>query len=185
MEKQKDLFGIAVTEKTKKPTRLEKSLSDYDKTTFSNRLKRLKYIKRIYPNGLFIAGDMEFVFTLGEIEQCYINGNFIAVLVLTQSFIEKLFTVFFIEKGYDNETKYGLDKLIKYARKNSLIHTTILEMVDSLRLKRNPFVHVKDSDYQHNLSRRVFKNKTRPDEQLEKDAKEGIEVLFFILANKL
>ncbi len=185
METQKDLFGKVVKEKVRKPTRLEKSLLDYDKASFDDRLKRLNYIKKIYPDGLLLLGDMEFVFTFGEIKECYINGHFIAVIVLTQSFIEKIFTKFFLERGFEKETNYGIDKMIKFARKNALIHSTILDKVDELRLKRNPFVHSKDFEYPHSLSKRSFKNMTIPEKQLEKDAKEGIEILFFILSNKL
>lgn len=46
MEIQKDLFGKVVKEKVRKPTRLEKSLLDYDKASFDDRLKRLNYIKK-------------------------------------------------------------------------------------------------------------------------------------------
>lgn len=46
METQKDLFGKIVKEKVRKPTQLEKSLLDYDKASFNDRLKRLNYIKK-------------------------------------------------------------------------------------------------------------------------------------------
>lgn len=184
METKKDLFGNTIKEKVKRPTKLERFLVEYDKITFSDRLIRLNFINKTYPKGLLLAGDMEFVFTFGEIKECFINGHFIATIVLTQSFIEKIFTDLFLRKNLEKETKYGLDKMIKYARKNDLIHSTILNMVDTLRLKRNPFIHSKEFDYPYSLSRRTFNNGTQPSEQLEKDAKEGIQVLFFILSHK-
>jgi len=58
-------------------------------------------------------------------------------------------------------------------------------MVDNLRLKRNPFVHSKDLDYPHSLSRRSINNKTMPFEQLDKDAKEAMQILFYIMNNRL
>ena len=185
MEVKKDLFGNPVHEKKKRATKLEKSLTKYDKETFSDRLKRLTFINKIYPKGLILAGDMEFVFTFGEIKECYINGHFIATIILTQSFIEKIFIEFFNSKNLTKETNNGLDRMIKYARKKGLIHSTILNMVDDLRLKRNPFVHSKDYNYPHSLSHRTINNKTLPSEQLEKDAKEAIQVLFYIMNNKL
>ena len=132
-----------------------------------------------------LAGDMEFVFTFGEIKGCFINGHFIATIVLTQSFIEKIFIEHFNSKNLTKETNNGLDRMIKYARKNAIIHSIILDKVDGLRQKRNPFVHSKDWSYPYSLSHRIIKNKTQPYEQLEKDAKEAIQVLFFIMNNKL
>ena len=47
-------------------------------------------------------------------------GDFIATIILTQSFIEKLFIEFFNSKGLNKETNHGLDRMIKYARKSHL-----------------------------------------------------------------
>jgi len=185
MESNKDIFGNKIQVKKKGTTKLEKYLTDYDKQTFTERLARLSFINKMYPQGLILAGDMEFVFTFGEIKECYINGHFIATIVLTQSFIEKVFIEFFNSKNLSKETNNGLDRMIKYARKKSLINSVILNMVDNLRLKRNPFVHSKDFDYPHSLSQRTINNKTLPYEQLDKDAKEAMQILFYIMNNKL
>lgn len=185
MEINKDIFGNAIKEKKKRKTKLEKYLTDYDNDTFNDRLARLTFVNKMYPKGLILAGDMEFVFTFGEIKECYINGHFIATIILTQSFIEKVFIEFFNRKSLDKETNHGLDRMIKYARKKSLINSVILNMVDNLRLKRNPFVHSKDFDYPHSLSRRSINNKTLPLEQLDKDAKEAMQILFYIMNNRL
>lgn len=185
MEINKDIFGNAIKEKKKRKTKLEKYLTDNDIDTFDDRLARLTFVNKMYPKGLILAGDMEFVFTFGEIKECYINGHFIATIILTQSFIEKVFIEFFNSKSLSKETNHGLDRMIKYARKKSLINSVILNMVDNLRLKRNPFVHSKDFDYPHSLSRRTINNKTMPFEQLDKDAKEAMQIMFYIMNNRL
>lgn len=185
MVTKKDLFGKTINEVIKRPTRLEKALNDYDKSTYNERLRRLTYINKIYPKGLLLAGDMEFVFTFGEIKECFISGHFIATIILTQSFIEKIFHDFFIGQNLEKETKFGISKMIKYARKNNLIHSTILGKVNDLRLKRNPFTHSKDWDYPHSLSRRTFNSNTQPSDQLEKDATEAIQVMFYLTTHKL
>jgi len=84
MEINKDIFGNAIKEKKKRKTKLEKYLTDYDIDTFNDRLARLTFVDKMYPKGLILAGDMEFVFTFGEIKECYINGHFIATIILTQ-----------------------------------------------------------------------------------------------------
>lgn len=185
MEINKDIFGNTIEVKKRRKTKLEKYLTDYDSITFNDRLARLTFLNKMYPKGLILIGDMEFVFTFGEIKECYVNGNFIATIILTQSFIEKIFIEFFNSKNLNKETNHGLDRMIKYARKKSLINTVILNMVDNLRLKRNPFVHSKDFDYPHSLSRRTINNNTLPFKQLDKDAKEAMQILFFIINNRL
>ena len=180
MPTTKDIFENTLIEVKKRPTRLEKALTDYDKSTYNERLRRLTYINKIYPKGLLLCGDMEFVFTFGEAKECFISGHFIATIILAQAFIEKTFYDIFIRKNLEKEAKHGLYKMIKYARKNNLINPTILDKVDTLRLKRNPFTHPKDWSYPHNLSHRAFNNKTQPSDQLEKDATEAIQVMLYL-----
>jgi hypothetical protein len=185
MTTDKDLFGKAIKSAKKRPTRLEKALHDYDKFTYIDRLRRLTYINKIYPKGLMLAGDMEFVFTFGEVKECFISGHFIATIILAQSFIEKIIHGFFTSKNLEKETKFGLDNMIKFARKNNLIHPTILDKADILRLKRNPFTHSKDWNYPQSLSHRSFDNNIKPSDQLEKDATESIQIMFYLATHKL
>ena len=180
-----DLFGEKREKVKKRHRRHEKGLIQYDNMTFEERLRRLTYINKIYPKGLLLVGDMEFVFTFGETKDCFINGHFIATIMLAQSFIEKIFYDFFNRNNLEKQARSGLDSMIKYARQNNLINSLILNKVDSLRLKRNPFTHPKDWNYPHNLSNRIQKNKTQPHEQLEKDATEAIQVMFYLTSNKL
>lgn len=79
----------------------------------------------------------------------------------------------------------GLASMIKFARKHKLINELVLNKVDDLRLKRNPFTHTKDYSYPHTLQRRILKNKSQADKQLETDAKEAIQILFLITRHKL
>lgn len=179
MEKNTDLFGSEIKTKVYKSA-AEKELNSYDKALFPERLERLKFIKKHQQKGYSMFGDMEFVFTFTEIQQCYINGHFIATIVLSQSFLEKLLDIHLSKKGFEKVTKYGLEKMIKVAVKENILHPKILELLNSLRLKRNPFIHSKDWDYPHTLSKRSFENKLRPEEQLENDATEAINLLYTI-----
>ena len=185
MTETRDLFGKKPKPKKKRPTKLESRLLKLDKNSFSGRLDRLKFIYKVYPKGLLLSGDMEFVFTFTEVKDCFISGHFIATIVLAQAFIEKIFRQLFIDNGQQKEANEGLASMIKFARKNKLINTLIIDKVDELRLKRNPFTHTKDYNYSHTLQRRTLKNETQPNKQLENDAKDAIQILFLVLHNKL
>jgi len=179
MEKNTDLFGNEIKKKTYKST-TEKELISYDKILFPQRFERLKFVKKYNPKGFSMFGDMEFVFTFNEIQKCYVNGHFIATIVLSQSFLEKLLGIHLSKKGLEKETKYGLEKMIKVATRENILHPKVLELLNCLRLKRNPFIHSKSWDYPHTLSKRSFENKLRPEEQLEKDATEAMSLLYTI-----
>ena len=130
---------------------------------------------------------MEFVYTFSEAKDCYIAGHFIPTIILTQSFIEKIFHQFFEQKALEIIAKKGLDKMIKYAKQHNLVNTLILDNVDALRLKRNPFTHSKDWDYPHSISSRMVKGQsiTQPHVLLENDAREAIQVMFLLTTHKL
>jgi len=182
----KDLFENK-TKRKKRIPRIEKELYKYDKDSFPGRLERLKLIDKYMPKGFIISGDMEFVYTFSEAKDCFIAGHFIATIILAQSFIEKIFHLYFENNGLDSVAKRGLDKMIKYAKRHKLIDPFILNKVDNLRLKRNPFTHLKDYSYPHSLSKRMVAKKTfiQPVELLEKDATEAIEVMLFLTTHKL
>ncbi len=180
-----DLFGNTPRTIKKRPTKLENALLKYDNSTFAERLERLKFIHKIYPGGLLLSGDMEFVFTFSEIKECFISGHFIATIVLTQAFIEKIFHQFFTDNDEIKIANQGLASMIKFARKNNMIISLILDRVDDLRLKRNPFTHTKEYSYPHTLQKRILKNKSQADKQLDDDAREAIQILFLITRHKL
>lgn len=179
-----DLFGKSTPPK-KRQTRLEKELVQYDKNSFDERLKRLQFIVKVFPKGYEFLGQMELIFTFDEAKSSFINGEFIASIILAQSFIEKVLHAHFAQLGHEEVAKKGLNEMIKFAKKNKLINEYILEKVDSIRKVRNPFTHFKEYSYPYSLSNRMFENKTQPYEQLEKDAKKAICFMFLLATHKL
>ncbi len=129
-------------------------------------------------------GEMEIIYTFEEAKDSFINGQFIATIILAQSFIEKLFHAHFIERGLDSIAKRGLSAMIKHGRKTQIISGFFLDRADELRKIRNPFTHLKEYDYPHKLSNRMYVNKTQPYEQLEKDAKNAISIMILVAIQK-
>jgi hypothetical protein len=181
MDTQTRLVGFGNERlKKKRKTRIESGLSKYDKSTFAERLDRLKTIRKIYPTGHWIVGEPELVYTFSEAKDCFIAGHFISTIVLTQSFVEKVIHGFFIEKGLMNEAKKGLDNMIKYSRNKNLINPYLLDKINLLRQRRNPFTHLKNFDYPHRFTKRMIENRLQPHEQLEKDAFEALQIMFLL-----
>lgn len=178
----KDLFGEEL-----KPDTLdmpEQYIKERDEVFFQEKAKRLKHLHKINPHGLTMAGRIELVLTYREVQLCFIDGHFLATIVLAQAFVEKLFHDHYNKLGHEKIAKKGLNAILQHARKNKTINEFLINRVNAIRLMRNPITHFKDFSYEHDLDKRSYKNMTSPLIQLEKDAKESVEIAtFFALKN--
>lgn len=168
-----NLFG----EEIKKPeTKVGLYIKNKDEQTFDSRVQRLEYLHKLNPDGLSLAGNIELVLSYRELQEVYINGHYLSVILLGQSWIEKNLQIHLEKKNLKSITKKGSAYMINYCIKNKLINEIISKKIDKFRLIRNPIAHIKSENYEHNLGNRSSKNKNNPFVQLEKDAKEVIEL---------
>ena len=173
--KHVDLFGW---EQRKRKSRLEQLLAKYDRDSFEERLGRLKFLSQIFPKNTYYMGSFEGAFLLEEAKNTFINGQYVATMMLSQAFIERLLADFFKSKGRKKITTCGLHDMVEYAREHELINEYFLKRIDILRLKRNPFTHRKPFNHRFNISKRVLVSLSAPMELLEKDAKAAILLLY-------
>jgi hypothetical protein len=108
------------------------------------------------------------------------DGQFVATVVLSVSFIEHWFSGKLHNRGMRKEAASGLAAMVAAARKQQLLADGILNRIDSLRLKRNPFAHLKDMDHEHSLGARSLSLRQHPDEVLERDAREALELMYAV-----
>jgi len=176
-----DLFEAETKRKIKrKMTFLEKSLAKYDRNSFEDRLKRFKFLYKIFPKGYGFFSDMETMYIFDETKMAFINGELIAVLMLSLAYIERVIQLRFSSLGLEKESKRGLKFMVNFARKNKLIGTFLLNKIDLLRNKRNPFSHLKDFNHKFNISQRIMAEMKEPLHIIEKDAHEAISLMYFI-----
>ncbi len=177
----KDLFGNKIK---KRKTQLEKSLAKYDRDSFEDRLKRLRFLNKIFPKGYGFISDPETIYIFDEAKMAFINGEFIATLILSQAYIERNLQKYFSTLGLKKDAKRGLKYMIDYARKHKLINEYILNKIDILRNKRNPFSHLKPYEYKFNITQRMFSEMKEPLPILERDAEEAISLMYHISITK-
>ncbi len=149
-------------------------LSQKDKDSIEGRIRRLKHLHNINQDDTVIAGDLEFAFAYREAQFTFVEGFFLSTILLTQSFIEKLFQSYFDEKGI--KCKRTFSSMLTYAKDNKIISNFIYENIDYLRRIRNPITHIKNWDYTDSLSKRSLESGKDPNLQLEEDAKFAIEL---------
>lgn len=174
---KKDLFGKRIKNKT---TALEKAFNKYDKDTFEERVERSRYIEKIMPKGYTISGSTESVFILDEAKMTFINGEFIATIILAQAYIERRYQEILDFRGFRKESKKGLSEITRFLRENKLIEEFILNKTDNLRKKRNPFAHLKPMKYEYGIIMRTVNSGEDIYKILENDAKEAMELMYHV-----
>jgi len=178
---EKDLFGKTVK---KRRTRIEILLSKQDRESLPGRIERINYLRKIISPRMGIMGSMDLVFVFQEAKSSYVNGQFIATLLLAQAFIEKIIQSQMEAKGYPG-TNRGLKYMVKYCRDKNLLPSVILDKIDYLRNIRNPFTHLKPDNYPYHLDLRIYQKKMQPYKVLENDAREAISTMLTVLVNKI
>lgn len=171
---QVDLFGNEIDDRDS----YERELIEFDKATFQERLSRFRYFYKYFPDyDSIIFGTDESYKIFREVKSCFINKEYIAVVILSLSFIERRFQESLHNFGLEKESKETISNILKKFKGNSSVPNYFIERVDFLRLKRNPFVHLRDIDDKDNLYSRSSKYRKNMDEILEKDAKEAIALM--------
>lgn len=179
---EKDLFDNPIK---RRKSKLESSLEKYDKEIFLSRVERYRWLNNILPKEYSFVMSMEAFYLKDEIFRAFINGEFVAAILLSQAFIEHWLCGLMTSKGHDKLSNKSLCEIIKFAKDNHIIHEFILEKTDELRKIRNPFIHPKPFDHEFNLSQRSLSKAQRPEEILLKDAQRAISLMYQIVTSKL
>src|SRR5918993_2895547 len=98
-----DLFGRKA--KPRRPT-YEAALERLDRTTLSERAARARWISRNIPKGgMLLPAESLFVFT--EARSAFVDGYFIATLVLASAFAEHWMSGVLTGRGLANSARQG------------------------------------------------------------------------------
>ena len=178
----KDLFGNPLRPRRR---RYEATLAASDKETLSERAARLRWLSSVSPRVYMLGLQIETAIVLQETQVSFVNGSFVAVIVLAGAFMEHWFAGSLAKRGFEKEASRGLAAAIKCARVNKLVDPLILDGADRLRLIRNPFVHLKDHDHEYTIGQRMMKPQPRDIlSMLESDAKDAVVAMFAVATYK-
>jgi hypothetical protein len=140
----KDLFGDPIP--TRRP-RYEASLERLDRATLPARAARVRWLSQVIPKNIGFLMPTETHYVFDGAKSAFVQGNFVAVIVLSSAFVDHWFAAGLARHGSKNKAKGTLESLIKLARAEKLADETLLQSADRLRLIRNPFVHLKPFDH--------------------------------------
>ena len=174
---QRTLFGKRRVERR---PRYEAAIERQDRRQIPARAARVRWLKEVVPRNVGYILPVETAFVFEEARSCFVYGHFVATIVLAAAFLEHWLISNLNSRGFEKEASRGLAAAIKFARKNKFADPIVLDKAEHLRLIRNPFVHLKESDHEHNLTRRTVKSGTDPWVQSEIDARESIMAMYAV-----
>jgi len=173
----KDLFGNPLK---KRKSRLERQLEKSDRQSFNSRLERLKWLDSIFPKGYSFMMPSEAFHVFEEARLAFINGEFVATLLLANAFLEQWLGNVLASEGHAKEAQQGLAVILRCMEEMGLLHEFISNTADRLRKIRNPFVHLKSFDHEHRLTQRVLREQIDPCSLLEEDARNAISLMLHV-----
>jgi len=175
---QKDFWGKT---KRNKAESWENGLRQYDASSFSDRLKRLRLLAEAMasPNGYLFHG-LESVLLFEDAKNCFVFGQFAACILVCQALLEHHLKGPYRMAGKDSVVQMSFKKFIEYALADNTLPDFLISKLDELRKKRNPLVHPSKDALDSYIPKALPLN-TTPEELLEQDAKDAILLTFEVL----
>lgn len=164
----------------------EEWLHAEDEAKFPARLERLRFLGEQHggPRDQLITGGVIGYLAFEEACWCFINGHFIACVVLTQMVLEHLLAGLFRVFGRDDIADTGFARLLREAHAEHFISTSEFEKFNLLRERRNPYSHSRKPLAPTSIERRMLQVNAPYEEIMENDAREALQMLFGILQRK-
>lgn len=151
-----------------------------EQNTRQDRVERLRELNKLFgPQGdHLLEGGIQSLLALHEVANSYVSGNFMAVVLLSQAFIEHSLSGRFVLTGQDGLAQSSFKKIIDAAKDQSIIKPDLHTKLDALRQIRNPYVHAKVGLKDGSLEKKMMDNKIYdPVEMAKLDAFEALKVL--------
>ncbi|WP_120513037.1 hypothetical protein [Photobacterium salinisoli] len=134
------------------------------------------HVVDLHNDGMLFSGGLD-PFILQEIEGSFVQGNFVACILLSQLVVEHCLANCFVLTEYEYVCTKGFAQLIIKARETELIDESMQSKLTELRLMRNPYVHPRFGDGKGTIIRRVIDNGFNYNELPVHDGIEAIKIL--------
>lgn len=179
-----DLFGNTI--ETLEDS-VETGLRRRDEATLEDRAERWGFLEELRQGGeIHYMGDIEGSYLFRESEMAYVDGHFAATILLVLAIIERMLQGWLYDNGYSEESRKGIGRTLKFLRRHNLLHTFILDEIDTLRRKRNHFAHFKTDDVEMRVDMRTVAAKVYdPHAIMQKDAEFSLRLLHHLYRTQL
>jgi hypothetical protein len=152
------------------------------------RVARFRYIADISASmgagGTLIFGGHAASNAYLEARSSFVNGNFIATILLCQSLIENLLAAFLHAASEALPDKIQFHETLRRCKAKGFLSAEDGGELERLVALRNPLMHFRDVNDGSNLMRRSIQASVPPEDLLEEDAFFAIGVAIKILSRK-
>jgi hypothetical protein len=155
----------------------EEALCAYDSSTRADRAARLIQIGAFADLPPAYMGRPETLHLLEETRQVFVNGHFVASLMLALSVIEHCIVEECELRGLIKESP-PLSAALEIANQNGVLPKEWTEDISLLVKRRNPFAHLKPPMHQHGLGRRIRTEKRHPKQIVREDAELAVSYMY-------
>ncbi|MCF9126266.1 hypothetical protein J8A01_23180 [Vibrio parahaemolyticus] len=151
-----------------------------EEQTRPDRIVRFVELNELFsPQGdMLLTGGLQSHLAFHELANSYVNGNYMAVVLLCQAFIEHSLSGEFIMRGQNTIAESSFKKILESAKGAEIISEALFEQLEVLRKIRNPYVHAKAGLKNGSLAKKLIDGRFESAEDLAKsDALKSLGIL--------
>lgn len=146
------------------------------------RAKRIEWLAQYEVRPQVVMGRAETLHLLDETREVFVDGHFVATLMMAIAFIEHAIVEELQLLGHVQGSP-TLGQALQTSMQHGVFPTEWIQRVSVLSRRRNPFAHLKEGNHPHTLGMRVRLEKTSPATLVEADAREAVQLMYkFFLA---
>lgn len=157
--------------------RAEEALLAYDESTRADRAARLIQIGAFADLPSAYMGRTETLHLLEEARQVFVNGHFVAALMLAVSVIEHCIAEECELRGLIKDSP-PLSVILEISKQNAVLPEEWVDDIGLLVKRRNPFAHLKPPAHPHGLGRRIRLEKRHPKQIILQDAEIAVRYMY-------
>ncbi|MDA8257193.1 MAG: hypothetical protein M0Z99_16460 [Betaproteobacteria bacterium] len=155
---------------------LLQALAESDERRRPGRAERILWVSALRPQTGAVFGPLDTMTILNEARECFIEGHYIATVLLAMAFIEHTVIDELAESGSGRPGQFSL--ALDAAAKKRLFPDELLSRTRNLSLIRNAFTHRKPSDNPDSFGYRFQARGVHPARILEEDAKQFLALMY-------
>jgi hypothetical protein len=169
---------VSELEKTLKPNSdLLQALAESDEQRRSGRADRILWVLALRPQVGAMVGPLDTITILSEARECFIDGHYIATVLLATAFVEHTLVDELSERGL-TKPRVQFSDALKIASENRIFPDELISRTRNLSLIRNAFTHRKPLDNPDSFGYRFQAGGVHPARILEEDAKQFLALMY-------
>ena len=156
-----------------------------DERSREARARRMKFINDELPKGhLLLFGGEYTMHALEEAKWCFVNGFYIATVLLSQVVLEYILGGIFQMAGRDDLKRASFVKILDEALNERFISEEEFKSLTKLRQVRNPYTHYRTVVDKESISMRRLNESKQSEEIFYNDAKMILQIVFRLLKRR-